>query len=55
MFTHSALDILMMEPDLQNEKIHKLNKYVYFEYHSLIKFPNNKKRLAFVPEKNIST
>jgi RimJ/RimL family protein N-acetyltransferase len=47
MLTNAAVERLVVEPDVRNEKIHLLNKRAGFEYQRIIELPHKKAWLAF--------
>ncbi|HKX30398.1 MAG TPA: GNAT family N-acetyltransferase [Blastocatellia bacterium] len=51
MFSDSAVDRIVVEPDVRNEKIHVLNRRAGFEYQKVIELPNKTAYLAFCTRK----
>jgi RimJ/RimL family protein N-acetyltransferase len=47
MFSDSQVNRVVVEPDINNEKIHDLNKRAGFEYHKTITLPHKTAGLAF--------
>lgn len=53
MFSNWFVDRLVLESDVWNEKIHKLNKYVGFEYQNLIELLDKITHLVFCTDNSI--
>lgn len=47
MFSDARVQRVVVEPDVRNEKIHKLNRKAGFKYHGEIELPHKKAALAF--------
>lgn len=47
MFSDAAVERVVVEPDVRNEKIHVLNKRAGFEYQKIIELPRKTAHLAF--------
>ncbi|OHX67850.1 GNAT family N-acetyltransferase [Flammeovirga pacifica] len=47
MFSHKKVERIVVEPDVENEKIHTLNKKAGFKYQKMISFPEKEAYLAF--------
>lgn len=47
LFTNEAVQRVVVEPDVRNEKIHLLNKRAGFVYQKIIEFPHKTAHLAF--------